>query len=78
MLKYVVVGVPNVQNVHGHGPLAPLGKSVGYRVILYGLTSERRRRSPHPTQPEALGLNPSLTVDSMRARLLGSAEIETA
>ena len=60
------------------GPAPRWEKVVRKRVILYGLTSERRMRSKHPTLLEALELNLSLTVDSMRARLCGSAGIGNA
>ena len=53
-------------------------KSLRKQVILYGLTSESRMRSQHPALPVALGLNPSLTVDSLRSRLCGSAGIGNA
>ena len=46
--------------------------------IFYRFTPVSRMRGEHPAQSVALGLNPSLTVDSFGARLHGSTEIEPA
>ena len=69
---------PETGPIFGPSPARREEKGPRKRVILYGLTSERRMRSKHPTLLEALELNLSLTVDSSRARLLGSAGIGNA
>ena len=56
----------------------PLAKGPWFQGNTLRTTSERRMRSKHPTLYAALELNLSLSVDSSRARLFGSAGIGNA